>query len=194
MRTYTALVPICALFLLGLTAPAYAHRVNVFAHEDNGRVKVEAYFSSGAKAAHSDVLVYGPDAALLLQMKTDENGECSFTPAAPEHLTIVVTTPDGHRSECTLQAAEVTTPGAQDAPPRNNTGKNERHTADDDATPSVAALKAELDITRAELRELQRARDRVSFRDVIAGLGFIFGATSLAAWLNRNRSSATNEG
>jgi len=192
MRTWTTLVPTCAMLVLGLAAPAYAHRVNVFAYWDGARVKIEAYFSNGSKAANSDVLVYNADAALRLRTKTDENGECSFAPAASEDLKIVVTTPDGHRAECTLRASDISVPEAQDTASRNDADADEHHTAA--AAPcGVAALKAELDATRAELRELKQVQSRISARDVVAGLGFILGATSLAGWLSGKRTRSTNE-
>jgi len=169
-----------ACFLLLVLAPhAYAHRLNVFASVENGRVKVEAYFSGGAKARNCGVLVYGAGGAERLKLKTDAAGEANFTPAKAENLTIVVETPDGHRGEYKMKAAEL---GASDiatgAVPSQAAEAPAR--GDDD---EIANLRAELAALRAQLRELRKAQQNISTRDVIAGLGLILGLTALAAFV-----------
>jgi len=176
------------LLLLVLAPHAHAHRVNVFASVEDGRVKVEAYFSGGAKAKNCDVLVYGAGGAERLKLKTDANGEANFTPPKPEDLTIAVETPDGHRGEYKMKAAEL---GATDMVTRAAPSHAaEAPARDGDET---AALKAELAALRAELREMRRGQGNISARDVIAGLGFIFGLTALCALVWRKRSEGGGE-
>ena len=181
--------PAAACFLLLVLAPhAYAHRVNVFASVENGRVKVEAYFSGGAKAKNCDVLVYGAGGAERLKLKTDAAGEANFAPAKAEDLKIVVETPDGHRGEYKMKAAEL---GASDIARKAVPSQAaEAPARDGDET---ADLKAKLAALRAQLGEMRKAQDNISARDVIAGLGFIFGLTALCALLWRKRSEGGGE-
>jgi len=162
---------LAAAALLAAPQVALAHRLNVFAFEEGGQVHVETYFSRGAKARGATVSVYGSDGARLLSLTADPSGACTFAPPGPGRLTLVAETSDGHRAEFVLE--------------RDGSAGRAEGAAKND---SPAAVHREIRQLRAEIRKLRKERTEVSARDVVAGLGLVFGLTALVAHLVGRRS------
>lgn len=190
------------------SAPAFGHKVNLFAYVEQGQVKVEGYFSRGAKAEGADVLVYDGAGKLLLKLKTDERGECAFTPPAAVDLKLVIATGEGHRGEFLLPAREL---GAV-VKPSGGQKPLAAHDAPDAVAgaPVVGGTSAEaefeeirrsLDEVRKSLADIQRqvAQQRrpesgPRARDVLGGLGLILGITGVAAWVLSRRPRRGSDG
>lgn len=84
-----------------LAAPARAHRLNVEARVEAGRVRVEVYFSDGATPAGAEVVVTR-DGVEVARGATDAAGAWSFAPPGAGRYVVAVTEPGLHRG-----AAEV---------------------------------------------------------------------------------------
>ena len=168
------------LFSSVLAGRAQAHRLNVFAYGEDGEVKVEAYFSGGGAARKCDVFVYAPDGTLRLEAKTDADGKCSFKPEKIEDLRIVVEA-GAHRGEYVLKIPAL---GGTSVPAAVRAGPEQD---------KLAAVEAKLKALRAKVRELEKAQSGVSAGDVIAGLAFIFGLTSVAMYLLGRRARAGHD-
>ncbi len=89
---------------------AQAHKVIIFAWAEGGKVFTESKFSGGKVVKGGRVAVYGPDGTLLLDGRTDDNGEFSFVPPVIADLKIVLTAGMGYQNSWSLTAAE---PGGQ---------------------------------------------------------------------------------
>ena len=162
---------VAAVGLLAVPQAAFAHRLNVFAFEEAGEVRVEVYSSRGVKAKGATVRVLGADDAELLSVKTDVAGTCRFARPAPGALKIVAQTADGHRAEFLLERA--------------GSGSSAG-----DAGPDTP--RSEIEQLRAEIHELRKERREVSVRDVVAGLGLVFGLTALVAHMLGRRARERN--
>ncbi len=84
------------LLLLVLSGPALAHRLNVEARVEGGRVRVEVYFSDGTAPEGAEV-VATREGAEVARGATDATGRWSFAPAAAGRYAIAVTEPGLHR-------------------------------------------------------------------------------------------------
>ena len=97
-----------AVMVLFLSAgAALAHKVNLFAYVDGGKIYTESYFADGKPVKDGKVLVYDSRKQLLLQGVTDQEGLFSFDIPKIDHLTIVIDAGMGHRNSFKLKKAEV---------------------------------------------------------------------------------------
>ncbi|MDX9739835.1 MAG: cobalamin biosynthesis protein CbiL, partial [Gammaproteobacteria bacterium] len=86
---------------------ALAHKVNMFANVEGGRIVVEGYFADGKKAKDATIQVFAPDGTKLLQGKADGEGIFSFDVPQVTDLRISLYAGMGHRTEYTVPAAEL---------------------------------------------------------------------------------------
>ncbi len=172
------------LFMIALsTAPAFAHKVNVFAWVEGDRVRVRANFGKRSRpAVNCPVHVYGPGGELLLKLQTDAKGECSFKPPKIAALRISIDAGEGHAKEFTLSREELA-----GLPPRRSPDPdaNAKPASDPPRSSSdeLAALRRELAAMRAALTAMQRKLAALEepqdakTQDVINGLCVILGLT-----------------
>ena len=94
-----------AVVFLLLSTVVFAHKVSIFATEQNGKIDVYGYFSDGTPAKNSQVEVYDAlSGKLLLSGKTDSNGFFEFTPPqGVKELKIVLYSGLGHKAVTTYQ-------------------------------------------------------------------------------------------
>jgi len=188
-------LPILVLIAAALAPlPGFAHRLNVFGFVEGTAVKVEAYFSDGAKARKAEVKVYGADEELLAEGKTGAKGEYTFElPANAGDLKIVVTSGAEHRGEYTLKAKDyeglaasgvpviVQRDAAEDGgeePPAQEVSTSEL----DEIRASLARIDATMRIMQQQVAELRKPRAGVSLESIMAGVGFIVGLTGIAMY------------
>jgi nickel transport protein len=105
---------IILIFLIFFTLPpvASAHRVVIFAWIEGDTVFTESQFADGKKVVGGQVTVYDLGGNILLDGKTNTNGEFSFKIPQPAGMRIVLAAGMGHQGEWTLSDAEVS--GASD--------------------------------------------------------------------------------
>jgi nickel transport protein len=88
---------------------ALAHKVNLFAYVEAGKVYTESYFPDGSPVEGGKVLVYDSQDNLLLDGVTDKKGLFSFDVPKVDDLTIVIEASMGHKNSFKLKKAEVET-------------------------------------------------------------------------------------
>ena len=182
-----------------VAAPAFAHKLKVFATVIDGRVDGTVYFVGGAAAAGAVVTVETGDGRPVATVATDGDGRFRVTPTLRADLLIVADSGDGHVARVTIPAdqldwglpaslaAETVTADAAEGP------KADAETPPADAQVNAQAIEALVETAVARqiipLREqLNAYEDRVRWRDVLGGLGYILGLAGLAAWLTTRRS------
>jgi nickel transport protein len=106
MKTINCLLVAILAVLLCSTA-AMAHRVNLFAYVEEGKVYTESYFPDGTPVEDGKVLVYDSQDKLLLEGKTDKAGHFNFEVPKIDDLTIVIEATMGHKNSFKLKKAEV---------------------------------------------------------------------------------------
>ena len=99
------LATIFILFMLKGTA--LAHRVNLFAYVDGGKIYTESYFPDGKPVIGGKVLVYDSREKLLVQGVTDKEGLFNFPIPVVDELKIVIDATMGHRNSFELKKSEV---------------------------------------------------------------------------------------
>ena len=102
-RSFFILIFLSLLF----SAAATAHKVNLFAYAEGGKVFTESYFPDGRKVEGGKVMVYDSQGNLLLEGVTDKEGLFSFAIPKVDDLTIVLDATMGHKSKFILKKAEV---------------------------------------------------------------------------------------
>jgi nickel transport protein len=193
----TAVLAIAAL--LALQDDALAHKLNVYAVAAGRSIRGEAYFSGGGRPKNIEVVVLGPGGEELGRTRTDDKGVFRFLATRRCDHTFVVETADGHRAEHTVEADKL--PNDLPAPPAAASRPA--------AAPSTAAAPAATSPTtspttqeaidktlyalvgvfaQAVRKELKASEDRTRIRDVIGGIGYIFGAVGLLTmWKYRGK-------
>ena len=182
--------------LLLCPAPAWAHKLNVFAHVEGRTIRGTAYFGSGTAAQGVSVVAFDPAGNELGRTTTDSQGLFSLEAHKRCDHRLVVETADGHGAEYTISAAELPADlpaGAGSAMPKAKT------TAGPIATTAGRRFRQR---NRKEARRPARVRScdsasrldkyeqRIRFRDLLGGIGFILGISGIAFYFlgaKRNR-------
>lgn len=147
---------------------AFAHSLNLFVHDDGASIKGNAYFTGGTPAQNVTVRVEDAANTLLGETKTDSEGNFVYSgPRATGTTLIVAVTQDGHRAQASVESASGTTaPAAAGPAPASQSG---------------AEMKS-FEAHMAELHEaINRLENRLWLRDVLGGIGYIFGLAGLWA-------------
>ena len=98
---------IAMVMALMFAQAALAHKVNLFAYVEGGKIYTESYFPDGRPAEGGKVLVYDSLHHLLLEGVTDKDGLFSFAVPKVDDLTIVIEATMGHKNSFTLKKSEV---------------------------------------------------------------------------------------
>ena len=98
---------VSAFVLLLFNGTALAHKVNLFAYAEAGKVYTESYFSDGRSVEGGKVLVYDSQDDLLLEGVTNKEGLFSFDIPKVDDLNIVIEATMGHKESFKLKKSEV---------------------------------------------------------------------------------------
>lgn len=106
MKIQRGLVAFLLVSML-LCGVALAHKVNLFAYVEAGKIYTESYFPDGRAVEGGKVRVYDSGDTLLLEGTTDKEGLFSFAIPKVDDLTIVIDATMGHKNSFKLKKAEV---------------------------------------------------------------------------------------
>ena len=172
----------------------WAHKLNVFAHVEGQTIRGTAYFGSGTPAQGVSVVAFDPTGKELGRTTTDSQGLFSLEAHKRCDHKLVVETADGHGAKYTISAAELPADlpaGAGSAVPAKSTSGPVVATAGpisgDETAKKLDALHAEIIQLRVQLDQYEQ---RIRFRDVLGGIGFILGISGIAFYFlgaKRNR-------
>jgi len=197
-RHHQIVVVTACLAMLSMLWPGYAaaHRVTVFAWVEGETVHTESKFSRGKPVKGGEILVYDLDGNPLLSGKTDEQGEFSFKIPKKTGMKIVIQAGTGHRGEWTLPLSEIAPHEPKPEPAvtqETPSGKSETRAAT--SSVSLDQIRRVLDQSLDQrlnpaLKMLAESRDKgPTFRDVLGGIGYIFGLMGLAAYIHFRRKA-----
>jgi nickel transport protein len=89
-------------------SPAYAHKVNIFAYAQSGKVHAEGYFADGTKCKNSVIeVIDNKTGQKLLEGRTDDNGQYSFDIPQATAMKLILRAGIGHQNEYVLSEEEV---------------------------------------------------------------------------------------
>lgn len=203
---------IAAIFLS--IAPAWAHKVNVFAYVEGDKVSVEGYFSANVKAQDSLVEVFDSAGTKILEGKTDGKGIYAFKltdlPPVKGDIKIVLDAGMGHKADFTLSAADLPVTTQKTRSPELESEKKESAGLAMAAAPSVQTqdpdilkkvvenvVKHEIEplvkMIGSQQKLLMEQRDKgPSMTDIFGGIGWIMGIVGIAAYfMSRNPKTKT---
>lgn len=202
-----------AILLLALSAPASAHRLQVFATAEGHQIRGSTYFARGSAATGARIEVLDPQGELLAELTPDAQGRFVYPTTAPIDHRIRVHAGDGHQAEWLIKAEELsggfvrvatgeqgmadtspitpTAPGAPVPPIEPSGGDQQEHEVVPVATldPALeAAIERAVARQMRPLREqLMAAEDRIRLSDILGALGYILGLTGFAIWWSHRR-------
>lgn len=187
------MVPILAL-LLPIVPPAHAHGVYIFAWAEGDTVYTDSYFSSKKKVKDGLVKVFNSSGDLLLEGKTNDNGEFSFKIPGNGSLLLVLEAGTGHGAEFLLEDDEITGLEESPAPPQASDGPHGPPPApsQEDLDRIRTVVEETLDerlkpITRA-LAKLQQNQGP-ELTEIIGGIGYIIGIMGLVLYFRNKKKS-----
>lgn len=88
-------------------APAYGHKVNLFAYVENGKIFTESYFPDGKPVEDGVVEVLDSKEQKIAEGKTDKEGKFSLPIPKKDDLTIVINASMGHKNTFQLKKSEL---------------------------------------------------------------------------------------
>jgi len=186
--------------LLAWPPGAQAHKVNVFAYAENGKLMGEGYFPGGGKAADCQVDLLDAQGKVIAQTKTSRQGAFSFDiPRAKPPLQIILWAGEGHKAHFKLTAADLgdQAADAQAAAPPQTVQPEPARTpgAAVDAARMEKALARILDRKLAPLKShlarLAANSDTIGATKIVGGLGWIMGLVGIAAFfMSRRRNDS----
>lgn len=92
----------------GFTQSVYAHKVNIFAYAEDGKIHAEAYFVDGSKCKNSLVEVIDEQSGRkLLEGHTDNNGKFIFDIPGMTSIRLILQAGTGHQNEYVISEGEV---------------------------------------------------------------------------------------
>lgn len=177
------------LIIVMMDVSVFAHKVNVFAYEEGGRIYTESYFNDGKKCIDSRIEVFDNQGNKLLEGLTDKEGEFSFeVPSEDGDLKIVLTASMGHRAEYSILADELNSaarlikeePVSLISPETSSVDLKEIQSIMEDA------LDKKLKPIMREIKKSQE--DKISPTEIIGGIGYLIGIFGIVAYfLSRKR-------
>ncbi|MEA3386276.1 MAG: hypothetical protein U9Q89_07495, partial [Thermodesulfobacteriota bacterium] len=152
----------------------------------------EGYFSGGNKAMDSAVLALDSEGKEVYHGMTDKKGKFSFKPPGNGEYRLVLEAGMGHRAEAlvSIQGTE-SGPAAQETEQAN--GPQTAESPEPKGTLALTSAEFEqildrkLNPVKDQLLRLAEQGDKVGFRDVVAGLGYIAGLMGLAMYLTQKK-------
>lgn len=215
----------CSILVAVFTiiSPAHAHKVNVFAYAQDGKVHAEGYFVDGTKCRNSVIeVIDNKTGEKLLEGKTDESGQYSFDIPRATAMKLVLHAGTGHQNEYVLSEEEVRgampvtkkTAGAQSlqkekagSEPRSArekpAGMQQAATLPDAARQQDSAKDMEELIGRVVdsrlqpvmriLVKLQEQSEKPGLTEIIGGIGYIIGIMGIAGYLKGRADRRQNK-
>jgi nickel transport protein len=103
---YRALSGLVLLTLLWAT-PSLAHKVNIFAYVEGGRIYTESYFPDGQPVEGGTVEILDSQDRKVAEGVTDKEGKCALPVPKKDDLTVVINASMGHKNTFKLKKNEL---------------------------------------------------------------------------------------
>jgi nickel transport protein len=178
-------------FCLVLHAPgAWSHGINLFATVEGTSIQGTLLYADGTPATKAPVVAYAPDGEVIAEATTDDTGRFVFEARVRVRHRLVGDAGQGHRGLFTIQAedlpaslpdpdAALSEPVATDEPVAATSVTTDALSVDFDARLEAAVAR--------QLRPLREQLDayghQVRIRDVMGGIGYLFGLVGLVVLL-----------
>lgn len=186
-------VLIALMVFLAWNGTASAHRIMIQAGAAGKTILGEVMFSGGVPVQGAEIQVMGPNGETLGTAKTDDAGGFMFEANVRCDHTFVADLGDGHRATFVLRETELPETLPELGSDATKSVPSEAASVESAVSLSPAELEVLIDrAVGAQLRPLREQlaayEDRVRFRDIVGGIGYIVGAAGLLLLVKRRRS------
>ncbi len=197
MKKLTLFIGGCFLSLMFLQK-SLAHKVSTYAYREGEKIWGVCYFGDGSPCKNSKVEIYNKKGEKILETLTDEKGEYNLNTKEKEPLKIVVWAGEGHRTEYKLMNNNSEMEAKEKNQTKTNIGitknlygkiKEERFLQQEIKKIVEEALESKLQGLKTEIRNLKKEMDKTKLRDIIGGVGYIFGIWGLITIIKRRKNS-----
>ena len=177
------------LIIIMMDVSVFAHKVNIFAYVEGGKIYTESYFNDGKKCMDSKIEVFDNQENKLFEGLTDEEGMLSLE-ISPEDiidgdLKVVLTASMGHRAEYIIPANELrgVTELTQEKP-EESASKVSPEISSFDVKEIQSLIEDTLDEKLMPIiREIKKSQEnRISPTEIIGGIGYIVGIFGIIAY------------
>ena len=187
---YQGIFLLIASFMLVL--PVQAHNIVSGAYVDGMTVEGEIGFSNGEMASPGvEITITDSNGHSLGKTQTEADGLFSFVASQPVEHIFKANLGAGHVAEIIVAAGDFSNTNTSATTPGTTTTTDRQQTpGSTSATSTVSATDIERIVRKAVAqqvkplqKELRAYKEKMMFRDITGGLGFIFGMFGIAAWL-----------
>jgi len=203
------------IFVILFDMPAFAHKVTIFAWVEGETVYTQSKFSGGKRVKNSSVIVFDSDGNKLLEGKTDDNGEFSFTIPKQTALKVVLKASMGHMAEWKIPVEEINPEAVSNNSKPESDLKDSYETSSGSQTinsgTDLSVLSESHGISKQEIKKLiDESLDRKlspimniladsygggpGLTEIIGGIGYIFGLVGVAMYFTSRRKRNHNSG
>lgn len=174
----------------------HAHNVVSTVYADGMLIEGEVGFSNGDLASPgTPVLVLDASGQPLGETQIAEDGLFQYRADTVQTYVFKVDLSAGHVAEMTLEAQELSDDGSISSAPAAITPPSDQVNTAASVTLDAASAAALSELVRQAVakqvrplqKELAAYKEKVMFRDILGGIGFIFGLFGTAAWASARR-------
>jgi len=205
MHLFAVLFVLCAISALAV--PADAHKVNIFAYAQDGKVHAEGYFVDGSKCKNSLISAMDDKTGeKLLEGHTDENGQYTFDVPRVTSLKLILYAGTGHQNEYILSEEEIrgAMPAAKkktekqaeqkkrgasepkpiksEQPAGVQTAMNPPTSSEDLEAVIGKVVDSKLQPVMRILVKLQEQSEKPGLTEILGGIGYIIGILGIIAY------------
>ena len=200
MRYFTIAALAAVLSVFAVSGTAFAHKVNVFAYAEGGKVHAEGYFADGGRCAGCRVVVKDMRGVIITEGVTDGNGAFSFDIPKAGDIKVVLEAGTGHRGEYALKESEMKAAREQvsrtDKAPVKEAGTCPLTPAAPVACSDVEgirdvveeAVEVKLKPVYAMLADMKEAQSKPSLMGIIGGVGYIAGLMGVVMYMKSRKA------
>jgi nickel transport protein len=193
-------ITLCAVFLMiGLICPnpVLAHKVTVFAWVDGDNIRGESKFSGGRPVKEGQIRVTDLEGQLLVECKTDDQGNFNFKIPRRTALKIELMAGTGHRGEWTIPGDEVGADTAEKSPDEPLTSPSDQ--PGQSVLTGLTVQEVEgivekaLDKKLAPLLKMaaeSRQKQGPSATEIFGGIGYILGLMGLVLYFKSRQAKS----
>lgn len=185
-----------SVYLMYSSDIIYAHRVNIFAWEESGKIYTASKFANGKRVINGKINIYNQKKELLLQGTTDSNGIYSFQKPGDFSFKIELLAGTGHRDEFffSLKGTEKMQGDRGDSFAQEMGLTPEKYTKEG----SIQTKELEKMIARIVSKEVapikkymaESTQKKITLYDVISGLGYILGLVGVATYISARHKNS----
>lgn len=181
---FLAAVLTLAIGIAFLPGVSQAHKVNLFAYEENGTVFTESYFGDGIPCRAAKITAQDENGTVIAEGVTNEEGVFSFPYGKEGDLHLILRAGMGHGARITFATNEKN--DGNESPERKEgagpVGKGEGISPPVSADDVDRIVESKIAPLRDSLREIQKNLGKPTFPKVMGGIGWIVGIAGAYLW------------